>query len=276
MLFGISTFATDYSIGTAELAREAEARGFDSIWLAEHTHIPLSQRTLPDGAALPQHYWHSLDPFLALAAAAAATKTIKLAFGVCLVIERDTITTAKEVSTLDLLSGGRVIFGIGGGWNEPEMRHHGTDPKTRFARMREQVRAMKEIWTKDEAEFHGQHVDFDPIWQWPKPVQKPHPPVVIGGGGPRVLERVVDYGDGWYPLRNVDELERRLPELNRMAEAAGKPKPEVSTGARPDPAEIERLQRIGVERVVFGITAGPRDEMLARLDEAAGTAKRFA
>src|SRR6266545_4211775 len=179
MHIGVCMFATDYAIRLDELAREAEARGFESLFVPE--------------------YSHTFDPFVSLMAAAAATKRIRIGTGICLIIERDTITTAKEVATLDVLSGGRFEFGIGGGWNAEEMEHHGTDFKTRFKRLGEQVRAMKEIWTKDEAEFHGQHVNFDKIWSWPKPAQKPHPPVLLGGESSHTLQRVVDFCDGWFP-----------------------------------------------------------------------------
>jgi probable F420-dependent oxidoreductase len=185
MKFGVMMFATDYAVRADELARAAEERGFESLWLPEHTHIPASRRSpWPGGPQLPKEYWHTLDPFVALSAAAAVTRTIKLATGICLLIERDTITTAKEVASLDLLSGGRFIFGIGAGWNAEEMENHGTDFKTRWRRMREQIAAMKRIWCDDEAEYHGDFVNFDPIWSWPKPVQKPHPPILLGGRRP--------------------------------------------------------------------------------------------
>src|ERR671926_1362353 len=194
MKFGVTMFPTRYSIGPAELARAVEERGFESLFFPEHTHIPISRRSpWPGGADLPPEYRETLDPFLALTAAATVTERILLGTGICLVVERDPITTAKEVATLDLLSGGRVLFGIGGGWNREEMENHGTDPKVRFAVMRERIEAMKAIWAEDEAEYHGRHVDFDPIWSWPKPRQRPHPPVLVGGLGEKVLDRVVAY-----------------------------------------------------------------------------------
>src|SRR5215510_3238680 len=187
-------FPTRYSIGIVELARAVEERGFESLFVPEHTHIPTSRRSpWPGGADLPPEYRETLDPFLALTAAATVTERIRLGTGICLVVERDPITTAKEVATLDLLSGGRFLFGIGGGWNREEMENHGTDPKQRFKVMRERVLAMKEIWTKEEPSYRGRFVRFDPIWSWPKPVQRPHPPILIGGSGDRVLERVVEY-----------------------------------------------------------------------------------
>jgi probable F420-dependent oxidoreductase len=182
MKIGISMFPTDYSITPADLAQAAEERGFESLWFPEHTHIPTSRKSpWPGGPNLPDVYKQSLDPFLALTAAATATKRIRLATGICLVVERDPIHTAKNVATLDYLSGGRFIFGIGGGWNAEEMANHGTVFKTRFALMRERIEAMKAIWTSDIAEYHGEHVNFDPMWAWPKPVQKPHPPIILGG-----------------------------------------------------------------------------------------------
>src|SRR5881398_3208480 len=191
MHYGVVMFPTEYAMAPDDLARALEERGFESVWFPEHTHIPASRRSpWPGGGELPRDYWSSYDPFVALMAAGAATKRLKLGTGICLVIERDPITTAKEVATLDLLSGGRVLFGIGGGWNREEMENHGTDPTRRFAVMRERMLAMREIWTKDEAEYHGTFVDFDPIWSWPKPVQRPHPPVLVAGNGAGTLERV--------------------------------------------------------------------------------------
>src|SRR5882757_11580314 len=182
MKLGVAIFPTDYTIRPDDFARACEERGFESIWFPEHTHIPTSRKTpYPAGGELPKEYLHTHDPFVALMAAAGATKKIKLATGICLVVERDPIITAKEVASLDVLSNGRVLFGIGGGWNAEEMENHGTVFKTRWKLLRERVLAMKEIWTKDEAEFHGEFVSFDPIWSFPKPVQKPHPPILMGG-----------------------------------------------------------------------------------------------
>ena len=213
MDYGVAIFPTDYAVSPADFARMAEQRGFESIFFAEHTHIPV-RRESPwvGGQELPRQYWRMNDLFVSLAAAATATERIKIGSGICLVVERDPITTANEVASVDHLSGGRMIFGIGAGWNKEEMRNHGTDPATRFKLMRERVEAMKAIWTEDEAEYHGDLVDFDPIWSWPKPVQKPHPPVMIGGMGERVVERVLAYGDGWFPQpgrSDTDEFLRR-------------------------------------------------------------------
>jgi probable F420-dependent oxidoreductase len=187
MKFGVMLFPTDYSIGAAEIARAAEDLGFESLWFPEHTHIPRDHTPWPGGPELPRHYSHSLDPFVGLAAATAVTTGLRLGTGICLVIQRDPITLAKEIASLDHLSNGRFLFGIGAGWNREEIENHGTNPKLRWRVLRERVLAMKEIWSRDEAEFHGEFVDFDPIWSWPKPIQKPHPPILMGGDGPRSI-----------------------------------------------------------------------------------------
>ena len=256
-------------MGVPELARLAEERGFESLFLPEHTHIPASRDTPhPSGQPLPEPYKHTLDPFVALAAAAAVTETIKLGTGVCLVNQRDPIVTAKEVATLDVVSGGRVLFGVGAGWNVEEMRNHGIDESTRFGQMRERVEAMKAIWTQDEASYHGKHVNFERIWCWPKPVQRPHPPVLVGGNGPRVLKRVVRYGDEWFPNRigSQDELLARIVELQRLAEDAGRDPIPVSLGGVPsDPAQIAILEEGGVHRCVWWIPSD-REGALRALD----------
>src|SRR5438067_11734572 len=232
MKLGLAMFPTDDAVRPAELGRIAEEHGFESLFLPEHTHIPASRRSpYPGGGELPREYSHTYDPFVALATVADATERIKLATGICLVVERDPITTAKEVASLDHLSNGRFLFGVGAGWNREEMENHGTDPRRRFSLMRERVEAMKAIWTQDEAEYHGEHVDFDPIWSWPKPLQQPHPPVLIGGMGPRVVERVMAYGDGWFPQParvTHEEFMARLKELRRAADEAGRGLPEIS------------------------------------------------
>jgi probable F420-dependent oxidoreductase len=232
MELGLAILLTDYSISPAALGASAEERGFESLFLAEHTHIPVSRETpYPGGAELPREYSHTIDPFVGLAAAATATVRLKVGTGVCLVIERDPIVTAKEVATLDNVSGGRFLFGVGAGWNKEEMRNHGTDPKTRWGVMRERIEAMKAIWTQEEAEYHGRYVDFDPIWSWPKPVQEPHPPVLVGGVGDKVLDRVVAYGDEWIPnrVKDPDELGVRIAELPRRG---GRPRPHPRDGVR--------------------------------------------
>ncbi len=271
MDFGAAYFATDYSIDVMELARVLEERGFESLFLADHTHIPVSRRSpWPGGPELPRHYWHTLDPFVALAAAAAVTSRIRLGTGICLVVERDPIITAKEVASLDLLSGGRAILGVGAGWNGEEMENHGTDFATRFRLLRERVLAMREVWTSDEAEFHGELVDFDPIWSWPKPVQRPHPPVLVGGSGAGTLRRVVDYGDGWMPIPGRGSIVERIPELQELAAAAGRPPiPVTIYGAPPDPATLDHYRAAGVSRCVFVVPSVAREEALPELDRLA-------
>src|SRR5262247_994913 len=224
MKLGIEMFATDYAVRPDELARACEERGFESVWFPEHTHIPASRRTpYPVGGELPKEYWHTHDLFVALAAAAAATKTIKIGSGICLLIERDPIVTAKEVATLDFLSRGRLIFGIGGGWNAEEMENHGTVFATRWRLLRERVQAMKAIWQEEAAVYHGELVRFDPIWSYPKPVQKPHPPVLLGGHGEAALRRVVAYCDGWLPISfAAGDLQRRIADLHRIANEKGR------------------------------------------------------
>jgi probable F420-dependent oxidoreductase len=270
MKFGIAIFPTDYAIPMTELAPAVEERGFESLWVAEHSHIPATRTTpWPAGGELPKMYWHTLDPFVALTAAAVATTTLKIATGVCLVIQRDPIHTAKQVASLDHLSGGRFLFGIGGGWKREEMADHGTRYETRWRLLREQVEAMKAIWTQDEAEYQGELVRFGPMWSWPKPVQKPHPPVLLGGNGPNTLKRVVRYADEWMPNRG--SFLGRLPELRQLAEEAGRePIPVTSYGSPAGGAEeIEQYQQAGLERVIWYLPADGRDAALRRLEELA-------
>ena len=280
MKFGITMFPTDYAIRPDELARAVEAHGFDSLFFPEHTHIPTSRRSpWPGGPELPREYSHTFDPFVALMAAAGATERILLGTGICLVVERDPIVLAKEVASLDFLSGGRAVLGIGAGWNFEEMENHGTDPSVRWGLMRERVEAMKAIWSEDEAEYHGKHVDFDPIWQWPKPLQQPNPPVLIGGDGERTLKRVARYGDGWMPIdgRGRDDYADRIRELNDLAAAAGRgPIPVSLFGSPPDPARLEVHAKAGVDRVVFLVPPAPASEVLPRLEQRAKLAEQFA
>src|SRR2546423_3102882 len=279
MKFGIAMFPTDYAVDPATVAMLVEERGFDSLWFPEHTHIPSSRKTpYPAGGELPEMYSHTYDPFVALMAAAAATNELKLGTGICLVIERDPITTAKEVASLDQLSGGRFLFGVGAGWNEEEMENHGTDPGRRFGVMRERIEAMKAIWTEDEASYHGRYVDFDRIWSWPKPAQRPHPPIIVGGNGKRVLERVVAYGDEWMPNRieSVDELRARIDELERMAADAGREKPKVGLYAAPaDASEMESYPAIGLARYVPFVPPVPGPEAEERLDHLASAVEEY-
>jgi len=270
MKVGLTLFPTDYSIAPAELARAAEERGFESLWFPEHSHIPARRETpWPGGAELPKMYYDVYEPFIALAAAAAVTRTLLLATGICLVVQRDPIQTAKHVATLDRVSNGRFLFGIGAGWNREEIRNHGTDPKERVAVMRERVLAMKEIWTRSKAEYHGRFVDFEPLMTWPKPVQKPHPPIHVGGGFPAGARRAIDYGDGWMPIFGRDEIFARLPEFRRMAQDAGRDpaKLEVSVfGMRPDAGELAKAREAGIARVILGVAPEPADKVRPVLD----------
>ena len=271
MKLGVFLFATDYAMPLDELAPEVESRGFESLWVPEHTHIPVSRKTpYPGGGDLPRDYSHTVDPFVGLAAAAAVTKTLRLGTGICLIVERDPIILAKEVASLDLISHGRFELGLGAGWNRDEMENHGTDYAARFRLLEEQAKAMQQIWTQDEAEFHGEHVDFDPIWSWPKPVQKPHPPVLLGGESRHTLRRIVEFCDGWLPRgRDPERVVDGLAELTAMAQEAGRDPASISTtvfGARPEPESLEQFAAAGAERALFWLPAEGADELLPRLD----------
>ena len=264
MDFAVAIFPTEAVQEPAELAQMAEQRGFEALLFPEHTHIPASRETpYPPGGELPPEYSRTYDPFVALASAATATQRIRIGTGICLVIERDPIITAKEVASIDQLSGGRFLFGIGAGWNAEEMRNHGTDPARRFGIMRERVEAMKAIWTHDEATYRGRYVDFERIWCWPKPKQRPHPPILVGGNGPHVIDRVVAYGDEWMPNRIKDEdLAARIIELQRRAAEAGRSQiPVTLVGMMRDPQRIEVLERAGVRRAVFWLPPDGRDQV---------------
>jgi probable F420-dependent oxidoreductase len=280
MELGLAHFATDYGMQPADIGRRAEELGFESLFFPEHTHIPVSRDTpYAGGGELPREYRHILDPFVGLAAAASVTARLKVGTGVCLIIERDPIVTAKEVATLDHISGGRFLFGVGAGWNIEEMRNHGTDPDTRFRRMRESVEAMKAIWTEEEAEYHGRIIDFGPIWSWPKPVQEPHPPVLVGGLGEKVYDRVVAYGDEWIPnrVKSPEELGERIAELQRRAEAAGRERIPVTVfGAKAEVRLLERLKAAGVTRALFYLHAGEAGEVERHLDELGRVAAEWA
>jgi probable F420-dependent oxidoreductase len=271
MDYGVVMFPTEYSIGPDEVARELDERGFESVWFAEHTHIPAGRESpWPGGPELPRDYWSSYDLFVSLAAAAVASKRIKLGSGVCLVIEHDPIVLAKAVATVDRISNGRMLFGIGGGWNREEMANHGTVWRTRWRLLRERMLAMKEIWTQREAEYHGEFVNFDKIWCDPKPVQKPHPPIIMGGDGPTTFDRIVEYGDGWMPIlrphtnpvARIPELHAKLKEAGRTAESA----PVSIFFAPPDREKLDAMEAAGVSRAIFGLPSAPRDATLRRLD----------
>jgi len=255
MHLGVFSYNVEYGARPDELARAAEERGFESFWVGEHTHIPAARRTpYPGGGELPKPYYHMADPFVSLMAAAAATRTIRLGTGICLVVEHDPLVLAKTVATLDWLSNGRVLFGIGGGWNREEMEHHGTPFTSRWRVLRERVLAMKALWTQEEASFQGEFVSFDRAISFPKPVQKPHPPILFGGATAQGRARVVDYCDGWIPIDVLlDDLPAAIADLRAKAVAAGR-KPEslsVSVFAfqPPPPDALARMEDMGVERV---------------------------
>jgi probable F420-dependent oxidoreductase len=279
MKIGISTFVNDDTIDTVSLARGIEERGFDSLVIAEHTHIPASRESdYPMGGELPSIYYRTLDPFVTLAAAAAVTTKIELITGIALLVQRDPIITAKEAASIDLISNGRFAFGVGAGWNIEELRNHGTDPKTRGALLDERIEAIKELWTNDPAEYHGTYVDFDPIWQWPKPVQKPHPPVLVGGLGEKVYDRVVAYGDEWIPnrVKSPEDLAGRIADLQRRAEEAGRePIPVTVFGAKSDVPLLERLRDAGVTRSLFYLPPGEPGEVERALDRLAEVAAQW-
>jgi probable F420-dependent oxidoreductase len=273
---GIGYFPTHDAVGPAEIARLVEARGHRWLVYAEHTHIPAS-RVSPWGGRegappLPRKYAHTYDPFVAIAASLAATTALRVGTGICLVTQRDPIITAKAVASLDHLSGGRFDFGIGAGWNREEMANHGTDPRTRMRLMRERVLAMKEIWTRHEASFHGDFVHFDRIWCDPKPVQHPHPPVLVGGNGATVLDRVLAYGDAWIPnYGESGDLLERIAELQERADDAGRDIPVVAFGVPADPAALEDLEKAGVHRAVYWLPSaqrGPIERSLERFEDA--------
>ena len=271
MQLGAMIFATGYTIAADELAMELEARGYDSLFVPEHTHIPANRESpWPGGADLPKDYWNTYDPFVSLSFAAAATKTLKLGTGICLLPQRDTIVTAKLVASLDALSDGRFIFGIGGGWNKEEMAHHGTSYKTRFARMEEQVMAMKKLWTENEAEFHGDYVDFSPSWAHPKPAQTPHPPILLGGETDYTLDRIARYCDGWLPrARHGFDPRENMNRLATMAEKHGRDPSELTVsvfGVPPDANALAGYREAGVTRAILGLASVERDEVLRTID----------
>jgi probable F420-dependent oxidoreductase len=270
--YGITMFATDRAMRPADLAQAAEERGFESLFVPEHTHIPASRETpAPTGdSELPEQYRRVLDPFVALTAAAAVTERLRVGTGVCLVAQRDAIGTAKQVATLDLLSGGRFTFGIGFGWNVEEMRDHGVDFKRRRDVVREKMLAMERLWSDDVAAFDGEFVQFEPSWAWPKPVQQPRPPVLIGGApGPKMFAHIAEYADGWIPIGGAGVREA-LPELERAAEAAGRDPKSLSVvpfGTLPNPAKLDYYEGLGCREVVFFVPSAGPEKVLPILDE---------
>lgn len=281
MKLGVSIFATDYAMRPDEFARACEERGFESVWYPEHTHIPASRRTpYPLGGDLPKDYWHIHDLFVALTAATAATKTIKIGSGVCLVIERDPIVLAKEVASLDQLSNGRFLFGIGGGWNAEEMENHGTPFKRRWQVLREKIEAMKAIWSQEAAEYHGEFVNFDPIWCYPKPLQKPHPPILLGAHSANGRNRVVNYCNGWIPVGPfMKDLPAAIHDLHARAEKAGRQPRDLSIsifGVAGEEPVLRQYQGLGIERAVFGVPPEGKGKVLPLLDQYAALIPQFA
>lgn len=273
MDFGVGYFATHDGIGPGPLAQLLEERGQSSLLLAEHTHIPASRETpWPNGGELPRKYARTYDLFVALTAAAVATTRLRIGSGICLVNQRDPIITAKEVASVDHLSGGRLDFGVGAGWNIEEMRHHGTDPRTRMTLMRERIEAMKAIWAHDEATYHGEHVNFDRVVSYPKPAQRPHPPILVGGHGPKVLDRVLAFGDAWLPNHGADDNFDRIAELFARAE---RPIEVHMLNIPADPKAIEQAYKAGVRRAATWLPSGGRSHVEQALDRWEGAIATF-
>ena len=278
MKFGAAMFFTDYSMTPAGLGKALEERGFESVWAPEHSHIPVSRRTpWPGAAELPKQYYDCMDPFVTLTAAAAVTTNLKIGTGVCLVNQRDPIQLAKQVASIDQISAGRFLFGVGIGWNVDEMENHGTKPETRALLVRERIEAMKEIWTKSKAEYHGEMVNFDPIFAWPKPVTKPYPPIIVGGAFPQAARRAVRYGNGWIPIagraQNGDIAEL-IPQFHAMAKEAGRDPADLPITMFGGTENVDRLKQwkdLGVERVVISLASEGADSILPQLDKWAAT-----
>ena len=271
MKIGAAMFFTDYSMAPGELGRALEERGFDSVWAPEHSHIPVSRASaFPSGGELPKKYYDAMDPFVALTAAAAATSSLMVGTGVCLVVQRDPIQTAKLVASIDQVSGGRFLFGVGNGWNADEMANHGTAFKTRHKLARERIEAMKAIWTTSKAEYHGEFVNFDPMMAWPKPVQKPYPPILVGGAFPYGARRALRYGDGWMPHRvrpEYADVADMIPQYRELATASGRdPAPVSIWGAKEDLSMLERDRSLGVVRVIVSLESAKADVILPELD----------
>ncbi len=280
MHFGVAIFPTDQTIQPVPLAKAVEERGFESLWFPEHSHIPVSRVTPWGGRQgappLPEFYWRSHHQFIALAAAAAVTTKLKLASGITLVAQRDPIWLAKEIASLDAISEGRVLFGVGYGWNKEELAHHGVKYTERRAVLRERILAMKELWSNDEAEYHGEHVDFEASWAWPKPAQVGGPPIILGGAaGPKTMADIVEFCDGWMPIGGRHDLVGSIDGLRQTATEAGRDPDSIEIGmfyGPTDPAKIEALAEAGVTRLVFGLPQGPADEVMTALDEFAAVA----
>ena len=261
---GVAIFPTHDAIAPADMARLAEEHGLESLFFPEHTHIPASRESpYPGGPSLPRKYAHTYDLFVAITAAVTATSRLRVGSGVCLVIQRDPIITAKEVASVDFLSGGRFEFGVGAGWNREEMADHGTDPRRRMALLRERVEAMKEIWTAEEASYEGEFVKFDRIWSWPKPAQRPHPPVLVGGDGPTVMDRVLAFGDAWMPNYAPEGILERAAELRARAD---RPVSLQVMGVPADPAVLEAYAAAGFDRALHWLPSAPRGPVERELD----------
>ena len=277
--FGVSMFPTDYAIQPAPLAKEAEDRGFESLWFPEHTHIPTSRKSpWPGGGDLPQEYWHTHDPFVALAAAAGATEKIMLGTGILLVPEHDVLVCAKSSASLDMVSNGRLILGIGAGWNAEELQNHGWAFKDRWNVTRESVLAWRELWSKDESEFHGEFIDFDPVWSYPKPVQENGPKVLLGAQSKWAFDRVVDYCDGWLPIAGRGDMRSDMEQLKAAADRAERPMDTIQCtifGVRPDPQQVTDLIEMGFERIIFGLPPAPAETVIPLLDRYAAIKAEF-
>ncbi len=280
MKIGAAMFFTDYSMAPDELARALEERGFESLWAPEHSHIPLvRQVSHPSGGELPKMYYDVMDPFVTLTAAAMATTTLRLGTGICLVVQRDPIQTAKSVASLDRISGGRFLFGVGNGWNREEIENHGTAFETRHKLARERIEAMQAIWTQTKPEYHGEFVDFAPMMTWPKPVQKPHPPVIVGGAFPWGARRAIRYGNGWMPHRvrqHYADVAALIPQFRQMVEESGRPPADLPItiwGAKEDREALLADRDLGVDRVVVSLDAAKRDVILSELDRWAELAR---
>ena len=277
--FGVSMFPTDYAIQPGELASEAEQRGFESLWFPEHTHIPTSRKSpWPGGGDLPQEYWHTHDPFVALAAAASTTETLKLGTGILLVPEHDVFVSAKSAASLDMISGGRLILGIGAGWNAEELENHRWDFKDRWKITRETVLAWRELWTKEEPEFHGEFINFDPVWSYPKPVQENGPDILLGAQSKWAFDRVADYCDGWMPIAMRGDMRADMEQLKAAADRADRPFDTIQRsifGVGPNPEQVTDLIEIGFQRIIFGLPPAPADTVLPLLDRYAELKAEF-
>jgi probable F420-dependent oxidoreductase len=279
MHFGVTMFPADFAMNVLDLGRAVEERGFESLFFPEHMHIPVKRVTpWPSGGELPPEYAHTLDPFAAIGAVSAVTSRIKLGTGICLVIQRDPIHLAKEVASVDHLSGGRFLFGVGAGWLLEEVANHGVDPRSRWRVFNERMQAMQAIWSSDEAEFHARHVNFDPIWSWPKPVQKPRPPVLLGGDYAAAIQRVIDFGDEWmpHPDRGDQPLGVRISEFWKLTEAAGRGRLPVTVfGSKADPRLVDEYRAAGVARCIFRLPPASAEVVLPELDRQAQLVSSF-